>query len=168
MRAQLGYTSLGIIIFGLWEMWKHSCRLKFEGGELEPTMVIHNVLRQVQDMNTLCKPKRRPTRWEEILLEMLRVPIKHLVSKRGKWLAWEKPSRRSLKLNTDRSRKGAVAMGSVVRDSNGDFILGYVITCSHNEVLQAELDVIIRGLMLCRVHMVFSRRLKETQQRRST
>lgn len=44
MRAQMGYTTLGIIFFGLWEIWKHRCRLKFDGGGLEPNMVIHNVL----------------------------------------------------------------------------------------------------------------------------
>lgn len=102
-------------------------------------------------MNNYCTPKRRPTRWEDITLEMLRIPIKHLVLKRGKWLAWEKPSGRSLKPNTDGSRTGAATTGGgVVRDSNGDFVLGYVLKCSHNDVLQAELDAIIRGLMSCR------------------
>lgn len=70
-------------------------------------MVIHKVLKQVQEMNNLVTPKRRSNRREEIALEILRIPIKPLVIKRGKWLSWEKPGDCSLKLNTD---------GSVIRE----------------------------------------------------
>lgn len=48
------------------------------------------------------------------------------------------------------SVKGDEATGSgLVRDSRGDFVVGYAFKRSYQDVLQAELEAIIHGLVLC-------------------
>lgn len=39
LRSQVDYTIIGIIFFDLWELWKHCCKLKFEGGVLDPQQI---------------------------------------------------------------------------------------------------------------------------------
>lgn len=68
LRAQCGYNVLGIIIFGLWMLWKHHCKLKFEGAVLAPQAVVRSYF-----------PKRRHTWWEGVILESLRLPIREVV-----------------------------------------------------------------------------------------
>lgn len=54
LRSQVDYTIIGIIFFDLWELWKHRCKLKFEGGVLDPQTVIHATLRHIQSLNDYC------------------------------------------------------------------------------------------------------------------
>lgn len=69
----------------------------------------------------------------------------------GKWVAWTKPEIQSFKLNTDGLRRGNVTTyGGVLRDSHGDFILGFANKLTQRDVLQAELDAMVYGLQMCR------------------
>lgn len=82
---------------------------------------------------------------------MLHIPVKNVEVKKGKWLAWEKPGDGILKLNTDGSVKdNAATGGGVVPDSRGEFVLGYALKLTHQDVLQAELEAIIQSLVVCR------------------
>lgn len=52
-RLQCGYNVRGLIDFGLWEIWKHRCKLKFEGGTMEPQVVIRITTHHLQVANTV-------------------------------------------------------------------------------------------------------------------
>lgn len=79
---------------------------------------------------------------DRILLETLAVQIHEPVFRRGRWVAWIKPGSNVYKLNTDGSRKGNAATGGgVLRDSEGDFILGFTTHFKHSDALRAELGV---------------------------
>lgn len=67
--------------------------------------MIRIIIRNIQDMNQICNPKRRHTSWEGVILDILRVPIKQIAPKHGKWPMWEKPVSLGFKLNTDGSSK---------------------------------------------------------------
>lgn len=150
MRSQMGYTTLGILFYGLWEIWKHRCKLKFEGGAMDPRVVIHATTRHLHDMNIICTPKRRPTRWEEICLARINIPITACLVNRGTWVSWTRPSPGFVKLNTNGSRRGNGATGGgIVRDSKGELLLAFATKFSHQDAFQAELDAMVKGLKLC-------------------
>lgn len=97
-------------------------------------------------------PKRRHTNFEVVLLRTLWIPIKEVPVRRGKWLAWSKPLHPILKLNTDGSRRGSVAVGGgVLRDHSGEFLLGFAGQYSHDDIIQAALDAILHGLQICKI-----------------
>lgn len=98
-------------------------------------------------------PKRCHNTWEGVAFEYLNIPIKRVVTRRGKWVVSTKPRPFKYKLNTDGSRKGAVATcGGVVRDSNGDSIIGFAMKLENLDTLMAELEAIFSGLRLCVAH----------------
>lgn len=149
-RSQFGYTMLGIISFSLWEIWKQRCKLRFEGSTRESRAVICATLHHLREANMVSQPKRIPTRMDRILLETLGVQIQEPVFRRGRWVAWIKPGSNVYKLNTDGPRKGnAATRGGVLRDSEGDFILGFTTRFKHSDALRAELDAIHLGLQIC-------------------
>lgn len=146
---------MGIVFFSLWEIWKHLCRLKFEGGTLDPRSVIQIVSHAIRDMNQQWSSKRQHTIWEGVVLERLNISVKAIAHRQGKWIGWSKPLLDTFKLNTDGSRKGAVATGGgLVRDSNGDMVVAFAVRFNHQDVLQAELDDLLQGLFLCTHHNI--------------
>lgn len=149
-RSQLGNLIRGSISVMLWEFWKHRCKLKLEGGGSNPLAVIQATLQQLQQVNNLQDPMRHITQWERNILEMLVIQIKSVPFWQGKWVSWQEPHHPGLKLNADGSRRcGATTGGGVVRDSNGEFMLGFSVKYSHSDVFQAELDSIVHGLCMC-------------------
>lgn len=74
----------------------------------------------------------------------------HISSLHGKWVSWVKPPSCRVKLNTDGSRRGThTTDGGVLQDANGDVILAFAVPFSLSDVLQAELDALLQGLILC-------------------
>ncbi|XP_070008531.1 uncharacterized protein [Nicotiana sylvestris] len=66
-------------------------------------------------------------------------------------LKWEPPTRGFYKLNTDgaaRGNPGIRGLGGVIRNHNGDWILGYMDNISHTTNTRAEVQALIRGLKL--------------------
>lgn len=147
----MGYSMVGIIFFGLWELWKHCYKLKFEGGMLNSTAVIYATIRQVRELNTYCDPKCRHTRWEEVMLESLSIPVKAVSIRRGTRVMWSKPPAPQFKLNTDGSKKGShTTGGGGLRDDQGDAIFAFAMPLHHSDILQVELDALLQGLILCK------------------
>lgn len=73
-RSQIGCVTIGVVFYSLWELWKHRCKLKFEGGTTSnPHAVIHATLSHARNMNNMASPKRRPTHWERSVSENLAV-----------------------------------------------------------------------------------------------
>lgn len=118
---------------------------------VNPQQVIHTTLSHVRVTNGLVVPKRRLTGIERIMLERLRIPIKEVGVRRGKWVGWRKPETNKLKLNVDGSRRGQVTTaGGVMRDSNGDFLVGFAVRFTHTDSLRSELEAIWHGLQVCK------------------
>lgn len=70
--------------------------------------------------------------------------------KRGRWLLWSKPSVGKVKMNTDGSRKGGRGTtGGVLRGKTGTFCYGFSVPLQTNDILDAELEGILDGILLC-------------------
>lgn len=108
-------------------------------------------------MNGTVSPKRKPTHWEANILQTLGIVVKEGVVSRGKWIRWMKPEIHKFKLNVDGSRRGQITTGGgVVRDSNGDIVIGFAVRFHHNDSLQAELEALWHGLQLCKQQHLFN------------
>lgn len=112
---------------------------------LDSRSVICSISIAMREMNQQWVPKQRHT----VMLETrLNIPVKTLAIRRGKWILWSKLSSATFKLNTDGSRKGAVTTDrGLARDSNGDMVVSVAIRFNHQDVLQAELDALLQGLL---------------------
>lgn len=102
-RSQLGRTVLAILVYGMWEIWKVRCRMKYEEAYFDGNQLLRRIYEHVYDINRIHRPKREPTTIERIYLEGMNIPIYQVPAKRGKWLCWKKPDRHEFKLNVDGS-----------------------------------------------------------------
>lgn len=88
------------------------------------------------------------SKWERTVMDTLRVPRLLGRMSRGRWVSWTEPKQDSYKLNTDGSKKGdKTTGGEVIRDANGDFVYGFSHQYKHSEIIHAELQAIIDGLI---------------------
>lgn len=113
-RSQLGYVTLAIMFYGLWEIWKERCSMTYDDTKRSRAQVIHAVYEHVYAMNLMQMPKRKPSHWEVNILEMLRVPVKQVATKKGRWIAWSKPDSGMIKVNSDGSKRGNHTSGGGV------------------------------------------------------
>lgn len=105
LRSQAGKCALQVMCYIVWEIWKSRCKARFENIQMNTRHIIALVIKQVHAIQITQTPKRRPTSWEKIILDHLRIPIKAIIQKRGQWVAWSKPLGAGFKLNTDASIK---------------------------------------------------------------
>lgn len=102
-------------------------------------------------MNLMHTPKRKPTHWESNILEKLRLPVRAIENKKGRWIAWAKPESGWVKVNTDGSKRGDnTTGGGIFRDESGSFIFDFCTKFAHSDVLRAELQSILEGTMACK------------------
>lgn len=150
IRSQMGYTITGAIFYSLWELWKHRCKLKFEGGTANPNAIINATLSHVRFMNGFMIPKRRETQFEKTMLQNLCITVRNVGFRRGKWVCWTRPDESTLKLNIDGSKRGNdTTAGGVCRNASGEFVFGFAMKLAHSDILRAELEAIWHGLQLC-------------------
>lgn len=63
-------------------------------------------------------------------------------------MSWSKPAQGLVKMNTDGSKVGDKTFGGgVLGDANGDFLYGFCHQYNHKEVIHAELQAIVDGLI---------------------
>lgn len=55
-RSQLGFTILGIIFYGLWEIWKTRCKALFENIAIPPEQTIRTIYSHIQTLNAVLMP----------------------------------------------------------------------------------------------------------------
>lgn len=83
--------------------------------------------------------------------EMLRISVKTILAKKGRWIAWSKPESELIKVNTDGSKRGGnTTGGGVLRDELGNFIFGFSTIFNHQDTLRAELEAILEGATICK------------------
>ena len=69
--------------------------------------------------------------------------------------AWRPPIESWFKLNVDgsmHSASGACGCGGVIRDDQGNWVLGFTLRCSHTDILLVQLEAINAGLSLAWEH----------------
>lgn len=149
-RSQFGISILTILFYGMWEIWKIRCNIKFGDERFNSTQLVRMVYTHLQDINRIHQPKRKPTTFEKICLQYLELEVRDVVEKKGKWFCWNKPEQHMFKLNVDGAYKGHAAAGSgVVRDRRGEFICGYAAPYEPSDVIAAELQALYDGMRLC-------------------
>lgn len=137
-RSQLGYSTIGIVFYGLWEIWKERCTAKYEDGKISTHRVFHAIYEHIYNLNMMHTPKRRPTNWETNKLEMIGVPVKGVAFKKGRWVCWEKPNPGMIKVNTDGSKKHTnTSGGGVIRCHSGFFLFGFGTKLLMQDILRA-------------------------------
>ncbi|XP_060202047.1 uncharacterized protein LOC132630491 [Lycium barbarum] len=75
----------------------------------------------------------------------------HSTNKISMNIKWEPPDRECFKLNTDGSivgRIGIIGIDGVVRNSKGDWVMGFVKSITHNTTVHSELCVLHEGLLM--------------------
>lgn len=60
-RSQLGMTTLAIILYGMWEIWKIRCRMKFEEERFYAHVLLRRVYNHLYGINRTNSPKCMPT-----------------------------------------------------------------------------------------------------------
>ncbi|KAL3652392.1 hypothetical protein CASFOL_002073 [Castilleja foliolosa] len=116
LRSQIGYTTLGIFGFGIWEIWRARCQARFQDIQMNPYNIIRAIIAKSQLVNLCIDPKKIATNWESVALERLRIPIKNVGQGRGSWYNWKKPALGEMKLNVDGEYKSNVGtVGGIVR-----------------------------------------------------
>ncbi|KAL3655749.1 hypothetical protein CASFOL_000145 [Castilleja foliolosa] len=150
LRSQLGYTTLGTMMYSLWGIWKERCRARFEDIDMNIQRVIKFINSNIQDINLITYPKRQIDSWGKNELDRLNIQVKSLVVKRGSWLQWEKPPPGSYKLSTDGAIKNGIAtIGGIIRDDMGDMIGAFWQKSEHTSIDATEMDAVIHGVKLC-------------------
>lgn len=150
-RSQMGMTTLALILYGMWEIWKIWCKMKFEDEKFDAHKLLRRIYHHLNDINRIHPPKREPTQFEKFCIERLNITVRTVVVRKGRWVNWTKPEQHDFKLNVDGSCKGSIgAGGGLVRDRQGDFLFGFSMPCDHSDALGAEIQALYEGLLLCR------------------
>lgn len=146
----MGMTILAILFYGMWEIWKQRCRMKFEGDRLDVNNILRRVYNHVYDCTRANQPKRDPTTLDKICLEDLRCEVRVARKKIGRWLCWNRPDVNELKLNVDGAYKnGTGGGGGLLRDHSGDFICGFTAPYNIDDAMEAEILAIYDGMEMC-------------------
>lgn len=115
---------------------------------MEPRDIISRVYRHLYELGRHITFPDELTHWDRMTTGSLGVQRTNRPIRRGKWLIWNKPPTGLYKLNTDGSKKGeSTAGGGVLKDNNGDIIYGFCHRYSHKEIVHAELQAILDGLI---------------------
>ncbi|KAL3643785.1 hypothetical protein CASFOL_014600 [Castilleja foliolosa] len=150
MAAQSGVTALCVLGFCLWESWKARCRSKFDDIPMNAANIIKEVSTQVQLKILGFSPTINPSKWDTVVLDRLRVPIKSTNTKIGKWLSWNRPNSDVYKLNVDGSFKDSLGtFGGIIRDCEGNLIFSFWGKSEDNDAAETEIDAINRGIDCC-------------------
>lgn len=90
-RTQLGMTIMATLFYGMWEIWKTRCTLKYDEGRFEAQALLRRVYNHVYDCTRVMQPKREPSNFQKICLEEVKCPILEVTIKRGTWWKWMPP-----------------------------------------------------------------------------
>lgn len=149
-RSQMGRTTLAILLYGMWEIWKIRCRIKYDEASFDRNQLLRRIYDYVYDINRVHAPKRTATTIEKIHLEGFNIPVQGIVLKKGKWLCWNKPERLEFKLNVDGSCKDRTsAGGGLVRNRQGDFICCFCASYEFDDATLAEIQALHDRMIMC-------------------
>lgn len=149
-RSQMGMITLAIILYGMWEIWKVRCRMKYEDERVDNNQLLIRVYQHIHDISRVNHPKREATTLDRIVLDVLNCPVRSPRVKRGRWLRWLKQRVQQIKLNVDGTyRNGASGGGGIVRDSNGDFICGFTVPYQFEDATESEIQTLHDGMVMC-------------------
>lgn len=85
-RSQLGMITLAILLYGMWEIWKIRCKMKFEGEGFDAHILLRRMYTHIYDISFQFQPKREPSTMDSISLEGLNCAVRKVGVKKGRWL----------------------------------------------------------------------------------
>ncbi|KAL3631229.1 hypothetical protein CASFOL_024213 [Castilleja foliolosa] len=150
IKSQGQITILHIFAATVWEIWKSRCKARFEDIPMNNISIIKKVERNVQCLNYLAKPKGESTKWERNFLNRLRIPLKRVEERRGKWVHWIKPSLGKLKINVDGAylnNEGTV--GGIIKNADGIPALAFWRKVRTLDPLSTEIAAITTAMDIC-------------------
>lgn len=116
----------------LWYLWKWRCASIFQPDFCRPDRPVEVISNYVWD-------------WlkanEEFCIRRILTILR---------ISWLPPIARSVKLNTDSSctLHGTIAAGGLIRDDQGNWLLGYTMSIGRGTIQRAELRGVLEGLQL--------------------
>ena len=122
-----------IFLFAIWIIWKQRNLLVFKNKGFNPNIVQEIIMQSNEFVHCA-------GRW------------KHRRQGVVKSICWEKPEKGWLKLNTDGAANGVLGLaggGGVVRDENGNWVIGFSRRLGKASSFLAELWALRDGLLLC-------------------
>ncbi|KAK4723416.1 hypothetical protein R3W88_026195 [Solanum pinnatisectum] len=131
----------------IWELWRSRCNSRYE--EERPSTkrpisliafnICHLTKKVFSNINL-------PENWES-LLKLMEIQLEDTIHTTVKW---SRPSHHSMKLNTDGSCIGeSSGGGGVVRDSNGNCIMAFILPLGNGTSNTAERKAFLIGLKWC-------------------
>lgn len=87
-RSQVGLITIAIVFYGIWEIWKIRCRMKFEEERVDLNQLMRRMYNHIHDIFRIHRPIREPTTMDKIFLEGLNCNVRRVGVKKGRWLAW--------------------------------------------------------------------------------
>lgn len=146
----MGMTIMETLFYGMWEIWKIRCTLKYDEGRFSAQALLRKVYTHVYDCTRFMQPKREPSNFQKICLEEVKCPILEVKIKRGTWVKWMPPDPREFKLKVDGSwKRGASGGGGLVRDHRGDFLFGFCAPYNSDDPMGAEIQAMHEGMTMC-------------------
>ncbi|CAL1409286.1 unnamed protein product [Linum trigynum] len=125
----------------LWFIWKQRNEKIFQGKALSLPSLFHYVTAKAKEWAGIWEAASR------------KLDVRSKAARSEELIGWKPPPVGWLKLNTDGAAQGhggEIGAGGVIRNSNGDWIKGFVCRIGAGSVIMAELWGILRGINLAR------------------
>lgn len=74
-RSHLGMTIGAIIFYGMWEIWKTRCTLKFDDGRFDAHDLLRRIYNHIVDCTRVMQPRREPSTFEKICLQEIKCTV---------------------------------------------------------------------------------------------
>ncbi|KAL3635943.1 hypothetical protein CASFOL_020490 [Castilleja foliolosa] len=150
IKSQGQITTLQIFASSIWEIWKSRCKARYEDIPMNSCSIIKKVEKNVQWLNLIANPKGESTKWEKKFLNRLRIPLKKVEERRGKWVRWNKPGPGKIKINVDGSYlndEGTV--GGIIRTEDGTPELVFWRKVHTSDPISTEITAITIAIDIC-------------------
>lgn len=128
----------------IWELWRSRCNSRYEeersSTKRSISLIVFNICHLTKKVFSNIY---LPENWES-LLKLMEIQLEDTIHTTVKW---SRPSHHSMKLNTDGSCIGeSSGGGGVVRDSNGNCIMAFILPLGNGTSNTAEAKTFLFGL----------------------
>ncbi|WMV39129.1 hypothetical protein MTR67_032514 [Solanum verrucosum] len=131
----------------IWELWRLRCNSRYEekrpSTKISISLIVFNIFHLTKKVFSNIN---LPENWES-LLKLMEIQLEDTIHTTVKW---SRPSHHSMKLNMDGSCIGeSSGRGGVVRDSNGNCIMAFILPLGNGTSNTAEAKAFLFGLKWC-------------------
>ncbi|KAG7979916.1 hypothetical protein I3843_05G155000 [Carya illinoinensis] len=152
-NTQVGWLRGVIPIMISWALWKSRCLSRIEGVPFSIDIIIRQVKWFLQEACCSVQSFHKINTGDYEIMQRLNLPIIPTRKKQLKYIKWEMPEVRTVKLNVDggaRNNPGEAGGGGIIRDSRGRCIAGFAHNYGIASNTVAECRALLDGLRLCK------------------